>query len=68
MTNEHKDQEWQALLAQAANHCEVDPEAFLRSAWTAYFEAHPAVREHLEQQHLMAELEQLRKTGRIALA
>lgn len=68
VTNEHKDQDWQALLTQAAVGCDIDPEGFLRTAWEAYFEAHPGMREHLEQLHLMAELEQLRKTGRIAQA
>lgn len=68
MTNEQKNHEWQDLLTQAATQCEVDAEAFLRGAWTAYFDAHPGMREQLEQLHLMAELEQLRKTGRIAQA
>lgn len=68
MTNEHKNQEWQVLLAQAATHCEADAEAFLRGAWAAYFDAHPGMREHLEELHLLAELEQLRKSGRIAQA
>lgn len=68
MTNEHKNQEWQDFLTQAATRCEVDAEAFLRSAWAAYFEAHPGLREHLEQLQLMADIEQLRKSGRIAQA
>lgn len=68
VTNEQKNQDWQRVLAQAAAGCDVDPESFVRAAWGAYFEAHPAMREHLEELHLMAELEQLRKNRRIALA
>lgn len=68
VTNEQNNQEWQGLLTQAANRCDIDPESFVRAAWGAYFEAHPEMREHLERLQLLDELEQLRKNGRIALA
>ncbi len=68
VTNETNNQDWQQWLAQAAAACDVDPESFVRAAWGAYFEAHPEMREQLEELHLIAELEQLRKNRRIALA
>ena len=59
---------WKDLLEQAASHCDVDPDSFVRGAWTAYLQSRPGMREHLEELHLRAQLDELRKEGRIALA
>ena len=59
---------WEDLLEQAAARCDVDPDSFVRGAWTAYLDARPGMREHLEELHLRAQLEELRKEGRIGLA
>lgn len=59
------------LLARAAALCveqgvEIDP--FVRGAYSAYLEANPGMREHLAEQQLKAQLEQLRERGLIASA
>ena len=59
---------WEELLAEAAAHAEVDLEAFIHGAWAAYLAAHPGMREHLAELQLRADLDQLRKEGRMALA
>lgn len=59
------------LLAQAAalgaRHG-VDAEDFMRSAWSAYVDARPGLREQLEEAQLKNQLEELRKAGRIGEA
>lgn len=66
---------WQAeldtLLLQAAELCvehDLDIEAFMSEAWSAYVEARPGFREYLEELQLRNQLEELRKTGRVAEA
>ncbi len=59
------------LLAQAAElgaRHGVDADAFMRSAWSAYIDARPGLREQLEEMQLKNQLEELRKLGRIAEA
>jgi hypothetical protein len=59
------------LLERAAEVCiehDVDVDAFVRGAWSAYLEARPGMREYLEEQQLRQQLEELRKAGRIASA
>jgi hypothetical protein len=73
VTNEPKTKQelmttWEDLLEQAASRCDVDPDSFVRGAWAAYLEARPGMKEHLEELHLRAQLEELRKEGRIGLA
>ena len=68
MTNESKMNPervttWESLLSQAARRCDVDPDEFVRGAWAAYLDAHPGMREHLEELQLRAQLDQLRKNG-----
>jgi len=59
---------WKELLAMAASRCDEDPDTFMRAATLAYFEARPGMMEHLEELHLRAQLDELRKEGRIGLA
>ena len=59
---------WEDLLEQAAARCDVDPDSFVRGAWAAYLDARPGMREHLEDLQLRAQLEELRRDGRIGLA
>jgi hypothetical protein len=59
---------WEDLLEQAAARCDVDPDSFVRGAWAAYLDARPGMREHLEELHLRAQLEELRKDGRMGVA
>lgn len=59
------------LLAQAAGLCVehgLDVETFMKGAWSAYVEARPGLREHLEEMQLLAQLEELRRLGRIGQA
>ena len=72
-SNENKS--WQSevseLLARAAELCvehDVDMDPFVRGAYSAYLEARPGLREHLEEQQLKATLEEMRKGGRMARA
>jgi hypothetical protein len=59
---------WESLLSQAARRCDVDPDEFVRNAWAAYLDAHPGMREHLEELQLRAQLEELRKSGSMGQA
>ena len=66
---------WQAevgrLLAQAAALCVqqgVDVETFMKGAWSAYVEARPGMREHLEEMQLRDQLDEIRKAGRMGEA
>ena len=59
------------LLTRAAELCvehEVELDPFVRGAYTAYLEARPALREELADRQLSEQLDELRKSGRIALA
>lgn len=59
------------LLAQAAilsvEHG-LDGDTFMKGAWSAYVEARPGMREHLEQVKLVVELANARKHGRTGKA
>jgi hypothetical protein len=66
---------WQSevgdLLARAADLCVehgLDVDTFLTGAWSAYVEARPGMREYLEEVQLRAQLEELRKQGRLGNA
>ena len=59
---------WQALLDQAARDFEGDMDSFLRSAWFAYLQARPGMREYLEELQLLQQLERMREAGQIAQA
>jgi hypothetical protein len=59
------------LLAEAAAlgvENDLELEAWMRSAWTAYVEARPGYREFLEETHLRQQLEEWREAGRVAQA
>ena len=59
------------LLAQAVSLCvehDVDPDAFMKGAWSAYLEQHPGMREQIEQIQLLGQLEAIRKAGRMGQA
>ena len=59
------------LLTQAAaigvKH-DIDVDAFMRSAWSAYLEARPGMREYLEDMQLRTQLDEYRKSGRMGKA
>jgi hypothetical protein len=59
------------LLAQAALLCVqhgIDPDAFMKGAWSAYVEARPGMRDYLEEMQLLDQLEEIRKLGRMGEA
>jgi len=60
--------EWEVLLSQAARRYNGDADAFLRGAMAAYLDAHPGMREHLEELQLREQLEKLRASGLMAEA
>ncbi len=75
MANQPHPKNWQLelneLLARAAElsvEHDVDVEPFVRSAYSAYLEARPGMREYLEEMQLRATLEEMRSEGRIASA
>lgn len=66
---------WQAevgvLLQRAAALCSehgVDADAFMSGAWSAYIESRPGLRAQLEEAHLTAQLDELRKLGKMGEA
>ena len=68
MTEPTKTKTWEDLLDEAAAVCDVEVDVFVRNAWTAYLDARPGMREQLEEAQLRAQLDELRKTGKIAQA
>jgi len=59
------------LLHEAARLCTahgVDAEAFMSGAWSAYLSSRPGMREHIEEQQLRDQIEDLRKRGRLPTA
>jgi len=54
---------WKSLLMQAARRSDVDADTFIRGAYAAYLEAHPGMKEHLEDLQLKQQLEELRNRG-----
>ncbi|MBE7453970.1 MAG: hypothetical protein HS111_35530 [Kofleriaceae bacterium] len=59
---------FQDILAQAAGAAEVDLDAFMHAAWTAYVDARPGLRQHLEEMKLHLQLEALREQGQMPQA
>ncbi len=59
---------YQQILAQAAGAANVDLDAFMHAAWSAFVDARPGLRDHLEQVRLEAQLEVLRSQGKLAQA
>ena len=75
MANQTENKAWMVevseLLSRAAELCvehEVEVDPFVRGAYSAYLDARPGMKEHLEELHLKQQLEEMRKHGRIALA
>ena len=60
--------DWETLMSQAARRYNGDADAFLRCAMAAYLDAHPGMREHLEELQLRDQLEKLRRSGLMAEA
>ena len=60
--------EWEALLKAAARKYDGGADAFVRGAMAAYLDAHPGMREHLEDLQLREQLEKLRANGLMAQA
>lgn len=59
------------LLAQAAILCVeqgLDVDTFMKGAWSAYVEARPGMRDQLEEMQLRAQLDEIRKLGRMGEA
>ena len=59
------------LLAKAAIMCVehgLDLDTFMKGAWSAYVEARPGMREHLDEIQLLSELVHARKHGRMGQA
>lgn len=59
------------LLIEAATLCiqhGLDVDVYMSSAWAAYVEARPGMRDQLEELELRDQLEELRKAGRIGAA
>jgi hypothetical protein len=63
--------ELSSLLSRAgeiAASMGMELDTWMRAAWSAYVDAKPGLREHLEDMHLLAELEALRQSGKIGQA
>jgi hypothetical protein len=59
------------LLQQAAALCiehGIDVDAYMNGAWSAYVETRPGMRDQLEEAQLIAQLDELRKLGRLSQA
>lgn len=57
------------LLARAgtlAASMGVNLDSWMKQAWSAYVDAQPGLREHIEEMQLVAQLNALRESGRIA--
>jgi len=59
---------WMVRAAESAVCLDFDLNAFMRAAHSAFLEASPATREHLEALQLMAHLDDLRRRGVLATA
>ena len=46
----------------------LDLDAFMKQAWQAFMEARPGLREHLEDMQLIAQIDAMRKAGKIGAA
>ena len=59
------------FLTQAAELCVehgVDLDGFMRSAWSAYVESRPGMRDYLEEMQLRDQLDEIRKLGHMGQA
>lgn len=59
------------LLIRAAMLCVeqgLDVETFMKGAWSAYVEAWPGMRDRIEEMQLIAQLDEIRKAGRMGEA
>lgn len=59
------------LMQRAAALCiehGVDADTFMSGAWSTYIERRPDLRDQLEEAHLTAQLDELRKLGRMGEA
>jgi len=59
------------LLIQAAQlsvALETDLDTFMARAYGAYLQANPELRDQLESMHLLAQLSEMRRQGKIAVA
>jgi hypothetical protein len=54
--------------AELAAEQGIESEAFMASAWQAYLDGHPGMREELEVKELRSKLRKLRKRGLVASA
>jgi hypothetical protein len=54
--------------AECAARLDFDLDTFMRAAHSAYLQASPATREHLESVQLLAHLDDLRRRGILATA
>ena len=57
-----------ALAAESAARAGIDLQRFMAAAYGAYLDANPALRQQLESQQLLEELDELRRRGRLAQA
>lgn len=46
----------------------LELDAWMRAAWSAYVDARPGLREHIEDMQLIAQISELRQNGRIGQA
>ncbi len=61
--------ELSALLARAgklAASMGVNLDTWMKEAWSAYVDAQPGLREHIEDMQLLAQLSALRESGKMA--
>jgi hypothetical protein len=54
--------------ATAAAEENLDLDAFMKQAWQAFMEARPGLREQLEDLQLIAQVDAMRKAGKIGVA
>lgn len=54
--------------AESAAQAGIDLDAFMSNAWGAFMEARPGLREQIEHIQLLAQLENLRQSGRLGEA
>ncbi len=59
-----------SLLEAATGAAElgIDLDTFMSNAWHAYMQARPGLREQIEDNQLMAQMQELRANGRVAQA
>lgn len=63
--------ELSALLSHAgkvAATMDIELEAWMQAAWSAYVDARPGLREHLEEMQMMAQITAMRQRGRVGQA